>query len=59
MMFEECSIGVGTLSFGEMKWRCLTYFGPRGVHSLLFFAYTCVRDLFIEGVIYLAEKIIR
>jgi len=32
---------------------------PRGVHSLLYFAYTCVRDLFIAGVIYLAEKIIR
>jgi hypothetical protein len=32
---------------------------PRGVHSLLYFAYTCVRDLFIEGVIYLTEKIIR
>ena len=31
----------------------------RGVHSLLYFAYTCVRDLFIGGVIYLAEKIIR
>jgi hypothetical protein len=36
-------------------------FGPRGVHSLLYFAYTCVRDLFIGGgeVIYLAKKIIR
>jgi hypothetical protein len=22
---------------------------PRGVHSLLYFAYTCVRDLFIGG----------
>jgi hypothetical protein len=31
----------------------------RGVHSLLYFAYTCVRDLCIGGVIYLAEKIIR
>jgi hypothetical protein len=31
----------------------------RGDHSLLYFAYTCVRDLFIGGVIYLAEKIIR
>jgi hypothetical protein len=31
----------------------------RGVHSLLYFAYTCVRDLFIWGVIYLVEKIIR
>jgi hypothetical protein len=32
----------------------------RGVHSLLYFAYTCVWDLFIGGgVIYLAEKIIR
>ena len=31
----------------------------RGVHSLLYFAYTCVRDLFIEGVIHLAKKIIR
>jgi len=31
----------------------------RGVHSLLYFAYTCVRDLFIGGVIYLAEKFIR
>ena len=28
----------------------------RGVHSLLYFAYTCVRDLFIEGVIHLAKK---
>jgi hypothetical protein len=33
--------------------------GARGVHSLLYFAYTCVRDLFIGGVIYLAKKIIR
>ena len=32
---------------------------PRGVHFLLYFAYTCVRDLFIGGVIYLAKKIIR
>ena len=32
---------------------------PRGVHSLLYFAYTCVRDLFIKGVNYLAKKIIR
>ena len=24
MMFMECSIGVGTSNFGEMKWRCLT-----------------------------------
>jgi hypothetical protein len=31
----------------------------QGVHSLLYFAYTCVRDLFIVGVIYLAEKSIR
>jgi hypothetical protein len=31
----------------------------QGVHSLLYFAYTCVRDLFIGGVIYLAENIIR
>jgi hypothetical protein len=31
----------------------------RGVHSLLYFAYTCVRDLFIGGGIYLAKKIIR
>jgi hypothetical protein len=23
--------------------------GPRGVHSFLYFAYTCVRDLFIGG----------
>ena len=30
-----------------------------GVHSLLYFAYTCVRDLFIGGVIYLAKKSIR
>jgi hypothetical protein len=32
---------------------------PRGDHSLLYFAYMCVRDLFIGGVIYLAIKIIR
>jgi hypothetical protein len=31
----------------------------RGVHSLLYFAYTCVRDLFIGEFIYLAKKIIR
>jgi hypothetical protein len=31
----------------------------RGDHSLLYFAYTCVRDLFIGGGIYLAKKIIR
>jgi hypothetical protein len=31
----------------------------QGDHSLLNFAYTCVRDLFIGGVIYLAQKIIR
>jgi hypothetical protein len=28
----------------------------RGVHCLLYFAYTCVRDLFIGGGIYLAKK---
>ena len=39
----------------------LTIFGNKaqGVHSLLYFAYMCVWDLFIGGVIYLAEKIIR
>jgi hypothetical protein len=31
----------------------------RGDHSLLYLAYTCVRDLFIGRVIYLAKKIIR
>jgi hypothetical protein len=30
-----------------------------GVHSLLYFAYMCVRDLFIGEVIYLAKKIKR
>jgi hypothetical protein len=30
-----------------------------GDHSLLYFAYTCVRDLVIGGVIYLAKNIIR
>jgi hypothetical protein len=34
-------------------------FEARGDYSLLYFAYTCVRDLFIGGVIYLAKKIIR
>ena len=28
----------------------------RGVHSLLYFAYTCVWDLFIGGLFYLAKK---
>jgi hypothetical protein len=32
---------------------------PRGVHSLLYFGYTCGWDLFIGGVIVLAKKIIR
>ena len=32
--------------------------GARGVHSLLYFAYTCVHDLFIGGIIYLAKRII-
>ena len=38
---------------------CQTHVGieSRGVHSLLYFAYTCVRDLFIMGVIYLAKKL--
>ena len=31
----------------------------RGVHSLLYFAYTCIQDLFIGEVIYLAKMIIR
>ena len=31
----------------------------RGVHSLLYFAYTCLRNLFIGEVIYLAKMIIR
>ena len=31
----------------------------RGVHSLLYVAYTCVRDLYYWKVIYLVEKIIR
>ena len=39
---------------------CITVEGvARGVHSLLYFAYTCVRDLFIGGLFYLAKKIIR
>jgi hypothetical protein len=33
-------------------------FSAREVHSLFYFAYTCVRDLFIgRGVVYLAKKI--
>ena len=36
-----------------------TWQQPRGVHSLFYFAYSCVRDLFIRGVIYLAKKILR
>ena len=31
----------------------------QGVHFLLYFAYTCVRNLFIGGVINLAKNIIR
>ena len=47
-------IGVAHLPLMSTK-QC-----ARGVHSLLHFAYTCIRDLFMEGgVIYLAEKIIR
>jgi hypothetical protein len=41
------------------KLLALETFLARGDHSLLYFAYTCVRDLFIRGVIYLAKKIIR
>ena len=29
---------------------CDNSMSPRGVHSLLYFAYTCVRDLFIGGL---------
>jgi hypothetical protein len=36
-----------------------TKVNPQGDHSLLYFAYTCIWDLFIGGVIYLAKKIIR
>ena len=32
---------------------------PQGVHSLLYFAYTCVWDLFIREVVYLAKRITR
>jgi hypothetical protein len=35
------------------------YLLARGVHSLLYFAYMCVWDLFIGGGIYLAENILR
>ena len=35
---------------------CSNMLSARGVHSLLSFAYMCVRDLFIRGVIYLAKK---
>ena len=31
-------------------------FWARGVHSLLYFAYTCVRDLFIGGELYPCKK---
>jgi hypothetical protein len=31
----------------------------QGDHSLLYFAYTCVGDLIIGEVIYLAKKILR
>ena len=31
----------------------------RGVHPLLYFAYTCIRDLFIGGLFTLQKKIIR
>jgi hypothetical protein len=40
------------------RWFNLLYHA-RGDHSLLYFAYTCVRDLFIGRVIYLTENIIR
>jgi hypothetical protein len=36
-----------------------SYFGkaPRGVHSLLYFAYMCVRDLFIGGFFTLQKRV--
>ena len=45
----------------EQKIGCFVFvtfnaFSARGVHSLLYFAYMCVRDLFIGGGIYLAKK---
>jgi hypothetical protein len=43
----------------KMEVANIDAFRARGVHSLFYFAYTCVRDLFVGGVIYLAEKIIR
>jgi len=46
--------------FRLIKHNCWGLVGPsRGDHSLLYFAYTCVRDLFIGGVINPAKKIIR
>jgi hypothetical protein len=45
-----------SLGFMEVKTIVET---ARGDHSLLYFAYTCVQDLVIGGVNYLAKNIIR
>jgi len=54
---------IGAILLPITRWRNtfrnLLRFETRGVHSLLYFAYTYVRDLFIGGFIYLAKKIIR
>jgi hypothetical protein len=52
--------GIHTACKGEGESQRINLLArSRGDHSLLYFAYTCVRDLFIGGVVYLAKKIIR
>ena len=47
------------LSMSMKTWSCQYQIKavPRGVHSLLYFAYTCVRDLFIGGLFTLQKKL--
>ena len=52
----ESSVEMGKIK--KNKRFLVTYLGG-GVYSLLYFSYTCVRDLYKGGIIYLAENIIR
>jgi hypothetical protein len=46
----------GPLSNKESKTNICVHLHPRGVHSLLYFAYMCVWDLFIGGLFTLQKR---
>jgi hypothetical protein len=55
--FDAITLGINIMTCKKIVIEALSELHSRGDHSLLYFAYTCVWDLFNGGVIYLAKKL--